>query len=261
MTLSAKYAGTCSACGKKIHVGDRIEWDKTTRRTTHAQCPAAGTPDPLEGKILAAGERQNAGRVNRKPGACMNCGSWIRAGEGLLIFCPEDSGCLEHHDHSGYHVACADPAACKARAADARSAAMAEVERKAAEAKAKKAAEAKARAEGEAVIATATAGLACTGCRIAAPSAGTTIASYSDGSWSTNATRYETPRGPMVLVAHHGLDDYRASYYASQEVVDEAIRAWASDAKLTRAQAEEFLSKYAGCYGADDYRRFLAITA
>ena len=39
MTLTAKYQGTCSKCGGKIYPGDKIDWNKDTRKTSHIECP------------------------------------------------------------------------------------------------------------------------------------------------------------------------------------------------------------------------------
>lgn len=39
-TLTAKYSGTCGACGRPIKPGDRIRW--APRYTEHVHCPVVG---------------------------------------------------------------------------------------------------------------------------------------------------------------------------------------------------------------------------
>lgn len=43
MTIQARYPGKCYKCGQRIEPGDQIEWDKTTKKTSHINCP---TPAP-----------------------------------------------------------------------------------------------------------------------------------------------------------------------------------------------------------------------
>jgi hypothetical protein len=43
MTITAKYTGRCSVCGGAIHPGDKINWDKETRKTSHVECPKQQT--------------------------------------------------------------------------------------------------------------------------------------------------------------------------------------------------------------------------
>lgn len=51
MSITAKYPGRCSTCHGSITPGDAIEWDKATKRTTHATCPAAAArTTPARGK-------------------------------------------------------------------------------------------------------------------------------------------------------------------------------------------------------------------
>lgn len=128
MTINAKYPGRCNACGGPIAVGDRIEWEKG-KGSRHAECPrerqSTGTSAssmPRTGGPWAGargGVRHESGS-NRRAGSCERCGEWLPAGAGRLEYCVEDSGCPRHHDESGYHLYCADPAACLARAKAAR---------------------------------------------------------------------------------------------------------------------------------------------
>ena len=52
MTLTAKYDGKCSQCGRKITAGEKIEWEKG-RGAKHTNCPAktsatAADPDAIK---------------------------------------------------------------------------------------------------------------------------------------------------------------------------------------------------------------------
>lgn len=134
MTITARYPGRCATCGGRIVPGQEIEWDKSTRLTRHSSCavgkgaPAtAGAPSQPIG-VVSGGARHERGR-NRKPGYCERCNTRLAPGEGHLQYCVEDSGCLKHHDYSGYHLYCADTEACQQRRAEAK--AKAEAERKA----------------------------------------------------------------------------------------------------------------------------------
>ena len=39
MTIRARYPGRCAKCGGPIQPGERINWDKSTKRTEHVTCP------------------------------------------------------------------------------------------------------------------------------------------------------------------------------------------------------------------------------
>lgn len=49
MTMTAKFAGTCSTCKARINAGDRIEWTKGVgaKHATPAQCIAAVAAQPV----------------------------------------------------------------------------------------------------------------------------------------------------------------------------------------------------------------------
>jgi len=91
-------------------VGTEIE-QTAGGKWVHGECPAS-LPEKNPGKLYAAGPQRSTERRNRKPDNCQHCGAWVAAGAGLLVWCPEDSGCPEHHDYSGYHVRCLDDVAC-----------------------------------------------------------------------------------------------------------------------------------------------------
>lgn len=114
MTITARYPGRCAKCGGAINPGDRINWDKATRRTEHAQCPERPAVSAQSGAT-----RTNV-RTNRKPGACERCGHYLQSGQGRLVYCIEDAGCPVHHDYAGYHLYCLDEDACNQRREEAR---------------------------------------------------------------------------------------------------------------------------------------------
>lgn len=260
MTLTARYNGQCSKCGGRIEAGEQIEWDKASRKTSHTSCPSkpqklssGGAPEHL----LASAPPSRTERTNKRADYCQTCGTWTSAGKGRLIYCPEDSGCLEHHDFSGYHVICLDPVECETRRVENRASAKKQAEVQAAKAEAEREAEEQTEATGKAALAAATAELVCTICQPTVALAGgeTTIATWKD----VRVTRYATERGTIVVQSVTLYDDWRTYYYVPADVADDAVRAWAERASLTRDEAEKWLAEYAGCYGADDYRRFLAL--
>jgi hypothetical protein len=44
--IVAKYSGTCSKCGKRYNVGDRIYWEKGNRQKFHANCGVDNSDNP-----------------------------------------------------------------------------------------------------------------------------------------------------------------------------------------------------------------------
>jgi len=115
MRITARYSGICADCRQRYAEGAEIEWDKATRRTVHAgACPAApAVAAPIA--VVRGGAKSSTRKTNRRAGACERCGDWLAVGAGELVWCCEDSGCMTHHDYSGYHVYCLDAAACNAR--------------------------------------------------------------------------------------------------------------------------------------------------
>lgn len=121
MTITAKFPGRCARCGRAITPGQQIEWSRGQRPYHTACAEAAGTPAAelagVQGPIAGArgGVRHDARRTNRRPGKCDHCGAYLQVGQGRLEYCVEDSGCMIHHDHGGYHLYCLDTDACQAR--------------------------------------------------------------------------------------------------------------------------------------------------
>lgn len=168
--LSAKYPGTCRKCGQKFPAGTEIMWGGGV--TEHVTCPGLTVAPSVASTSrapLAAGGSVPKG-TNRKAGDCEDCGEWLPAGKGRLVYCVEDSGCMKHHDYSGYHLYCQDESAC----ADRRKA-LREAAKKQKEERARKAEEEKARKEAEAAAfksmkATLLTGLSQTSCPLPDPS-------------------------------------------------------------------------------------------
>jgi hypothetical protein len=107
MTIRAKYAGTCSVCGKRINVGEEIEWDKDTRTVAHPECASAlKEPAPYEihggsgygcrgwrnGQIVRAGESL---RKNGYP-------EWLYVVRTKREYCPEDGMSFGVGSETGY---------------------------------------------------------------------------------------------------------------------------------------------------------------
>ena len=260
-TLTANYPGTCRKCGARFPAGTKINWERGGR-SEHVECPAKSAPAP-DAPLVGIAPPRPTGKVNRKPGACVDCGAWVASGAGLLIFCPEDSGCVEHHDFSGYHVACADPTACRGRKVEnraARKAASADAAVKAAE---KKAAEAAASAAYKTEKDRLTEGLVESSvgpefllprppCAAADPNGFYRRALYVVPAAAADGT---TPA--YVVETADGHDDWRVVYWALPEVARAWRLAHAEKCGIDRARAAEFLAKYAGCAGADVYREVL----
>lgn len=116
MTMRAKYPGTCRTCGQPIRVGDEIEWIKG-EGARHVTCPTVQAAAPAPVALVPGGARHERG-TNRKPGQCERCGELLQPGEGRLQYCEYDTGCLKHHDSSGYHLYCLDGVGCARRAAE-----------------------------------------------------------------------------------------------------------------------------------------------
>lgn len=269
MQIVAKFNSTCPQCGKYINAGETVEWSKGAK-ARHVQCPAKasngngnGKSDPRfpefnppPGVLLASAPPQKTQKRNQKPGSCMNCGSWLKAGEGLLIFCPEDSGCMEHHDHSGYHVACVDPEGCKARREQAREAARKEKEFRAAKAEGKKRGDAFVAAEYQADKDRLTVGLVPLLNSPAGLVIGARIGQDHTGFYKRDMHEATLADGRRVYVEYaNGYDDWRTYVYLPQDAALAEVDASLATHPITEIQAREWLSKYEGCCGAELYRR------
>jgi hypothetical protein len=61
MTITAKYAGTCAACGGAIRVGDMIEWQRGSQ-PRHATCPQSVDPSAPRAEIQVSRGEGYGGR-------------------------------------------------------------------------------------------------------------------------------------------------------------------------------------------------------
>lgn len=107
MTIRARYSGTCAVCGKRISVGEKIEWDKATKTVVHPECASALTePAPYtlrggsgygyrgwqRGQIVRASDRL---RENGYP-------EWLYVVRAKREYCSEDGMSFGVGDESGY---------------------------------------------------------------------------------------------------------------------------------------------------------------
>lgn len=76
-----------------------------------------------DAEILALHAGSPRAGNNKHLGCCEVCSAAIPVGYGLLRRCAADTGCPQHHDRDGWHLRCADAAACAARLPAARCAA------------------------------------------------------------------------------------------------------------------------------------------
>ena len=58
--FTARYASTCSKCGKTISPGQYISWVRKRGTTYHASC---ATPDAIPGNVALLGETKKALKV------------------------------------------------------------------------------------------------------------------------------------------------------------------------------------------------------
>lgn len=255
MIITAKYTSTCPRCNERINSGDSVEWERGSK-ARHVTCLTARSKRAASAPLIACapGGIQHPAGTNRRAAACDTCGEWLAAGKGRLVRCIEDSGCMQHHDESGWHVYCLDATACKARREQLR-----------AEARARQA-EAQVRADAkivEAKIAEAkrtelTAGLT----RVdisgwgSVPSTwqrGEAVATDRTASYAWTLYAVTTPSGPACIEDASGIDDCRTIVYAPQAEIDTICAAALARQPITREQAEEHLAQYRGCVGAELY--------
>lgn len=253
--MLAKYKGYCGRCRTRYAAGTEIR-KSVAGKWEHAECPDS-LPEKNPGVIYAAGPQRATERRNRKAGHCQDCGEFVAAGKGLLIFCPEDSGCPQHHDYSGYHVSCADEAACGSRRNDRLDQARAACE----SATARKAALEAVQPIGAAILSCARAqlieGLSLCSVRPADLVLGDRVSERTGGdTWAyTEAT---LPDGRRAVVAEwYSYDDSRTHYHVPADVALTSARAYAATNGITQERAREWLAQYSGCEGADIYRAAL----
>ena len=247
MTITAKHPGQCAACGGAISAGESIEWEKG-KKARHAKCPAAGTV--LNAAYQPKGETARTNRVGER---CTCCGVQLAPGRGNRWW-GEDGCCSNprHFDAGGWHVTCQDRDACEARVrerAAARKAAEQEAEAKRA---AERAEAAKARAAYEAVKAAIPADyIHSMSVRLPEITSLEQIAAYD----CSVLRRGRIDDAVVYIEDWSGFDDYRTYLIAPPAVMLPLLDAIIRERGITRPKAEEWLSRYGGCVGAEVYRR------
>lgn len=222
---------------------------------------ASGKRDAVA--LVAGGARHSSCRSNQKSGSCETCGDYKKPGEGRLVYCVEDSGCLEHHDRSGYHLYCkeSDAAGCKTRREAARAAEK--VRRDAAVTAAKAADEAK-KVERDAYQAYKQAlkdrGFDSTSAAISFVFAeGEVLAKMADFYRCSirKGVVKDAPEVEAYVEAANGHDDWRTYIWAPVAQCHQWRLAHAAKVGITVEKAREYMAKYSGCDGADVYQAVL----
>jgi len=257
--LAARYPGKCGKCRQDFPAGTSIMWGDG--KTEHETCPAAvAAPQPLIGLVAGGTGVANRGqskKTNKKASDCENCGEWLKVGEGELVYCVEDSGCMKHHDNSGWHVYCLDGDACKVRREEALVA-----QRAAKEAAKVKAAEEKAKqdAASEAYKAKRTeltAGMIAISCEptdmATRGKVGAVIASNSDRSIRLSLVECSYDGNPIYREDFSAHDDWRTFWWMPKALAKEACLAYAAKVGITVDKARDWMSKYKGCAGEEVY--------
>lgn len=257
--MTARYPGTCRKCGGKFPAGTEIMWGGGV--TEHAACPS--TQQPLVG-IVAGGtgtaHRGQGKKTNQKSGSCDSCGEFLKPGQGELVYCVEDSGCLKHHDFSGWHVYCLDQAACKANkeaAKVARQKAAEEAKIKAAEKKAAEEAESNAYKTARDGVAS---GLVSVTCDMPDPSKLVLVrevARNNTGYYKMALAEYTYGGVTIYREEANGHDDWRTYWLVPPAIAKEACLAYAAKVGITVEKARDWMSKYSGCAGAEIYQAVL----
>ena len=83
MTITAKYAGTCTACHQPIAAGQQVEWERGVKGARHTHCAAAGgvTPSPrapYARRSLSHGDIYTSRRTGER--AVFGCAACSRLG-------------------------------------------------------------------------------------------------------------------------------------------------------------------------------------
>jgi hypothetical protein len=254
MAFAAKFSGSCSDCGGVISVGMTIETGlgRLGGKYKHSpSCPKQSGSKQAAAPLLAGGPAQRTGKSNRRGGGCERCGTYLEAGKGDLFYCVEDSGCLAHHDRSGYHLYCADKAACDVAREENKRAAVERANKATAERKAARELE-----EAEnASFAQLTEGLT----RVSEgrwPLDGATRETLLHRGGSRHVRREKVTLSTGDVVYRETIsfgDDHREYLYCSRELAEFIWREWLEMNELSSERAREWLAKYRGCEGTAAY--------
>jgi hypothetical protein len=250
MTITSKYPGRCTVCGKSFPQGTQVEWQKGGG-ARHVKCPEqAATPSPSALLASVPGGAQSPAGRNRRSAHCDSCGAYIPAGAGRLVRCYADTGCMEHFDDDGWHVYCLDGEACKVRAEQARKDAVEAAARAKASAEAEKTARLEQVLAYKATRAQVTAGLIEVDVASAPWQGGPELAHCKD--FYDCSLHRGSLWGEEIIVEHaHAYDDDRTTIWVPRHLVadiyDEAAM------HITMAAAKYWLAHYRGCVGTDMY--------
>ncbi len=276
--ITARYAGTCKACGGGFDAGAEIEWSKAGG-SRHLKCPAKPAPAPA-GKWTAP-DKSVAPYVLRfkrggKPGIDDQVGETFRvsakarehAGLAVTVVSQrrdftsaDDADDFGDCDGGGWTVTLYCRAANETETAKLVSGEEAKAAEKAtlqAQADVKKAAE-------EAETARVTALLApferseIYAFELLHGGAQEVVSSTRDGhGGSRHVSRWTLASGEVVYVrSDHHYDSDRSSLHATREVLERSWRLVHAKCPTTIAAANAWLATYSGCSG-DDYYRWVA---
>lgn len=272
MLIVAKFNSTCPVCNEYINAGENVEWTKG-QKAKHPSCARGGSkpvtrpvrsrststtkPPRQEGELSGKYESIRDGKEtahvgetcwlkkmgNRIPVTVVGWATRYVREDGLSFGYPDDSGWFTHVYFRDATEDEAAPLRQREQAAKDK-------------AQAAKAAQERSKAEYEAKKAEATKGLVKTSCspQQFPAQVGETV-SYKDGSTSLWFCVFED--GSVQDSFSLGSDFWGDEYWATPERVRELVREWATKNGIDSAKAREFLEKYSGCQGADDYRLVL----
>jgi hypothetical protein len=83
----------------------------------------------------------------------------------------------------------------------------------------------------------------------------TLVGSYKDGLWSTSVTKVELENGFVVYDESPSMyDDFRSYLWGTAEALSALYEQRLAECPVTLEEAEAYLSKYSGCYGASLYQ-------
>jgi hypothetical protein len=123
MTITARYPGTCSICGRRIIPGQKIEWNKETRQSAHAECKAKESTEPAPYRISGG---SGYGCAGWQPGQVVQASKalqakgypeWLYVVRARQRYVREDGLSFGVGDDSGYIYSAECRAATEAEAA------------------------------------------------------------------------------------------------------------------------------------------------
>lgn len=262
MKITAKYASTCPSCGHPINPGDQVEWERG-KKATHITCPQ-GQVSKGPFASVPGGAQHPKGR-NKRAASCDRCGKWLAAGEGELVRCYADTGCMKHFDDDGWHVYCLPgDAGCEKRRAERIAEHKAAKEKAVVEKAAKAEQETAQRAKLEALRAELKGrGYIRVGGDMAPLNGGSRelVLAAKCGLMDVSVYRGEHDGHEIYWEVAHGYDDHRQYTWGEPAVLLPWLDERIGTSGITKAQAKNWLKLYSGCEGEEFYQRALEIGA